>query len=422
MAQSPQPTAASGPGANVPWPDIGLCLVLMALSAVFADFAWAQAHGLIPDNDQYYGSDTALVVSNLFDPRSDFRHSNVHPLVGVICLAFQKTALPLLGPRRGLELLAVFDGVAFAAAMFATLRAWKVDRWLSAASVVLACGMASYVCWVAMPERHFLAGVTVLIVIAMASRIAEGPIARLVQSAAMFTLSFSLVATDVAIWGLAQVRYASLWERRFRQFVTENLAKAPEWALAGLAGIGLTAVVQAVVYMANKNTTVGPLLHMWEETRWIVHGWGPWWGGLDIIGAFARRSALALPGNALLAAAMVWATWRLRKGPVFIPLFALTGLVFHSAYDRAEAFLFSPDHGPAVVVALVLALGGWRPRATAAAFVLAGLVLGAVNVQAYRNELSIRAPRSRPVESIYAAMSNAPVGDATAAGAVPPGR
>jgi hypothetical protein len=84
---------------------------------------------------------------------------------------------------------------------------------------------------------------------------------------------------------------------------------------------------------------------------------------------------------------------------VFIPLFALFGVVLHCAYDRTEAFLFSPEYAATGAVALALMLDKVAARVGPLVGILAALGLGAANLQAYRTLLAESRPTSRPLSA-----------------------
>ena len=106
--------------------------------------------------------------------------------------------------------------------------------------------------------------------------------------------------------------------------------------------------------------------------------------------------------NMLLVLATLWALSRIGSQRAFIALFALFGLGLHCVYDRAHAFLFSPDYVPAAIVAVGLALAGiGRRRIVLPAMAVAALALGGINVHAFVAKRAAVDVQSDPA-SLYA--------------------
>ena len=379
--------------------DILIASLLAVLLAAFAVYLYRLTGGLVPDHNTYFGADTDRVVANLIDPNSNFGRSTVHPLVGAVCVAFQRLVYGHVPPRTAFEVLAAVNGALFAAMLYGAVRCWNGARGIAAASVLAAAASGSFIYWAGMPETHFLAGLTVLAIFMIVRLTPREPVLRLLQGGVCFALGFSLVLTNFVAWWLSQVDFSAVWDRRPAAFVASNVRRAPAWLAAALAGLGILAIGAAVIDFLMPNPSQGRLLHIFGEAKFVTRGASSPLGSLNALGLVGANIPGALLADLVLLALVCFAAWRLRRGPLFIALFALFGVFLHSIYDRGEAFIFNPDYAPAAMVAIALALSGWRPRVTFVALVVATLGLGFVNLQGYRQELRAVAQTSKPLET-----------------------
>jgi hypothetical protein len=368
--------------------DLALALVLAGCTAVFAAYLWRLTGGLIPQDPGYYGADADRVTWNLIDARSSYHRLNVHPLFGLVCVAFQRIfahATDLTGPFR---LLATLYGAAYGATVYACVRVWGGGRLAAAAGAVLGAATAGFITWVAIPEQHVLGGLTVLGVFIMARWVPADPIWRALHSAAMFGLSYSITVTNAASWLFAKVRYDDLVRGRPKAFLRENVERLPEHLLAILGGLGIIAIGMAITWYGLYNRLMGRLLDIFREGKYVTTEPVGLDGGLKALGIVNPDLPLSWLVSLTVAALLLYAVWRLRDGPVFIPIFGLFAVVLHSAYGRTEAFLYCAEYTPSVVVALALAAHRLAPRAAPAVLVVAALALGTANLGAYRAVLA----------------------------------
>ncbi|RAK60398.1 hypothetical protein DJ021_11565 [Phenylobacterium hankyongense] len=387
--------------------DLVVGCALAVLVGGFAAYLWSLTGARIPQDPDYFNADFDRITRNYLDPLSSFHRLNVHPLFGLVCIAFQHLFAGATDMRRPFQLLSAFNGAAFALTLYACLRTWDCRRLAAAAAVLFGAAFGSFIYWAGMPEEHFLGGLTVLGVFIMARRVPADPARRGLHSAAMFALAYSLTVTNAMAWLFAQVRYDSLLRRRIRAFLAENIRRIPEHVLAVLAGLGIIAIGMAITWYGLYNRLMGRLLDIFREGKYVTADTSAFYGGLHAVGLVSPELPLAWLVNLLAVAGLAVGVWRLRRGPIFIPLFGLFGFLLHCAYQRPLAFLFAPEYGPAVAASLALTLCAIAPRAAPAALLAATLGLGAANFEAYRQTLATDAPRTLPLAS-YGLVQPAP--------------
>jgi len=378
--------------------DALIAALLAALLAAAGVYLSRLTGGLVPDHNTYFGADTDRVVANLLDPNSNFGRSTVHPLVGAVCIAFRRLAYMHLPPRTAFDELAAANGALFAVMLYGVVRCWNGARGIAAASVVLAASSASFVYWAGMPETHFLAGLTVLAIFMLVSLTPREPVLRMLHGGVCFALGCSLVLTNFVAWWLAEVDFGELLARRPATFIADNARRIPAWIAAGLAGLGILTIGAAAIDLLMPNPSQGRLLHVFGEAKFVTLGVASPLGSLNALGLAGPNVPLAGLFDLVLVALVLWAAWRLRGRALFIALFALFGVAFHTIYSRNEAFIFAPDYAPAAFAAIALALSGWRPRVAFVAIMVAALGLGYLNLQGYRQELRSVAQVSKPLE------------------------
>lgn len=379
--------------------DSAVSLALAILGGLIAHYLWTLTEGRIPHEDFYFGSDSDRVVKNLLDPLSSFHRLNVHPLYGLVCIAFQHgfaNATELQGPFGALSVL---NGGLFAMVVYAAARLWGGGRLAACAAVFFGMACGGFVFWVAVPETHFLAGLTVLGVFILAKWRLAGATSTLLKSAAMFGLGYSMTVTNVVAWLLAKVRYEAIIKRDLKSFIRDNTRQIPDLILAALGGLGLIAVGMAITWYGLYNRLMGRLLDIFREAKYVTVDNQEFGGGFYALGVVGPGGGLNWIIDFVTALAVIFCIWRLRKGPVFIPAFALFAVILHSIYARHEAFLFSANYSPALAVAFALALQSVRPRVGPVALMACAVVLGYSNLDAYKVQLLAAAPTSQPIES-----------------------
>jgi hypothetical protein len=369
-----------------------LALVLGALTSLLYRFTG----GLIPQHNVYFGADTDRVVANLIDPQSDFSRAIVHPLYGLLCVPFQKLVAKGVGLNTAFAGLAIANGAVFAVSLYAAIRVWGGARIVAAASVLLAASFGSFVYWAGVPETHLVAGITTLLVIILARFLPQDPGRRILVSAAMFALGFAFVLTNVMIWVLAQVSFDSLRPSRLRASLVGAVRRPPMAIAEGLAGLGLVSVGIALIDFFMRNDSYGRLLHVFGETKFITHGATSALGGLNTLGVLGPNLPLWPAPDLILLVLIAWTLTRLPMRLWFLPLFALMGPALHSVYARSEAFIFAPDYVPAGIVALALAVNGWRPRMAAGVLATCAVILATANGYGFRQQLVAVRGRSSP--------------------------
>jgi hypothetical protein len=374
--------------------DLVISAALMLVAAAFGIYLYGLGQGLLPNQDVFFGADTRRVASNLIDLQSDFRRANVHPLFGAVCIVFQTArhfSSTLLAAFRN---LAAFNGMAFAAVMYFTMRLWGVTRLVSVAGVVLAASLGAFTYWVAVPETHFLGGLTALMSVNMARWRPRDQVAAILYSAAGFALSFSLVVTNIVIWGIAFLTRTN--SERISEIVRKGFQRAPEAIANVLAGLGLSAIAFAGLELLMKNHLIGGFFHFGQELQYMG-GQTSRFGGLAALGILAPTTPTTFLVDAVAGLAMLVALFRLRGPPIAFAAFALFGVVLHTVYDRSEAFLFSPNYAPAAAVAFILAFGAWRPRLMTLAVGAIAIALGIVNVRNFETQLHSIKDQSTPI-------------------------
>jgi hypothetical protein len=365
------------------WFELLVVAILGIIAIAFSMWLVHLADYAIPRRNIYFNADTDRVFANLIDRNSNHLRLTVHPLFGMVCIAFQKI-FGMNGDLR-MELLAwsVAQGLSLALGIYLAVRLYGGGIAAGVAAVLLGLSSGAFLYWGAITETHVLGGISVLVIAILWRWRFETLEMRLLQSAIMFTLGASLVITNVAAWGLAQLRLRAAWTRDWWGLVRDNLGAALFVITGGLAGLGLLTAMAAIQDHILRNDSVPPLLRLWFEQRFVALDRGGLMDLVNAVGLAGPDTGLWVFVNLLSIPLILWAL--VRNGPdrAFLALWPLFGLLLHSVYDRAHAFLFSPNYTPLAIVAIAIALDKALPRVGWALMLASATMLCAVNLPAY---------------------------------------
>lgn len=381
--------------------DLLLTTLAAAALSLFALWLFEAGDGAIPRRNVYFNSDTDRVVANLIDRNSNYVRLNVHPLFGLVCIVFQKIFGATADLRLEFAIWSAFQGALLGACIYLTCRFWGGSRSTALAATLLAGASAAFVFWSPMPETHLLGGISVLM-IAMLWRLRLAVVELgMIRSAIMFTIGASMIVTNVVAWLLTQIRFERLYLRQWRPFLSENLADIPRVFAYGLAGLGLLTIAATAQDFILRNESVPPLLRLWHETKYVSLSRGSWLDLANVLALVHGDKAWFSIANLAMLVAVCWAG--ARNGPklLFLALWPMFGMLLHSIYDRAHAFLFSPNYLPAGIVVVGLASGRQWPRAGPMLLAVVAVVVAAINIDGYLAKRAQIAPQTDP-PSYYA--------------------
>lgn len=362
--------------------DLVLLITLTLCGAVFAAWLASLLGDRLPANDAYFGADVPRIVGNLVDPMTDYSRATVHPLGGLIDVAFQAFRKASgLGVTQSLVVLAAVNGGAFAGLLFTALRVWDAKPALAAAATVFGVSMPGFVYWAGIPEAHRWGAISVLLVIILARWRLKSPNGRQAHALAMFVIGFSMVVTNVAVWLLAKLDEP---EPQPAGPVRALFARLPVLAFTALAGFGATVLGQYLSIWLLHNRSVGRMIDMVREVQYVRTDAVAPLGGLEALGLTPPGGTLSTLLSIAWLLLIAWSVIRLPAGRRFIGVFALFGVVLHSFYGRAEAFMFSPNYAVAGLISIALALVRSRPRIPAVGLLAVAMFMGPYNVDNQR--------------------------------------
>ena len=375
-------------------------VILSALLLVGILFGSAQVAFMpgVPDNGRYHASNMDVLQPQLFGdsmrPKS-YAPGSEHPAWYMVCGIYQH-----LSSATGVSAIHLWNitmplllGLNLCL-FFCLTRRVGFDRLegIGLTAVLLATG--GTITWSVVLETHVLAPTGLL----LASLILTDR--RFFQAlwSRPSPTTLGLYGLSIALSGMATITNAMLailatapadfaGRPRFRTLIRRTLARLPTLGTAGLASIGLLSFVHLAGWYLIQDPDMTHFLAVLRERHLIPHMKGSWWDSTLSLAWIAppmdaylgtppdtmmlRRNSSTAPAYAsgFVVLALTVGSLRLHSAQtMFIPLFAIFGVVLHSIYGLGESFLFAANYAWATVLSVGILgrslLAGWLPMAS----------------------------------------------------------
>lgn len=390
----------------------------LILAGVLVGFLQVDAMPGVPTHGRYHASDMDDLREQLLGYSArpeEYAAGADHPAWYAICGAYQKTstAFGLDGMQLwniatpcllGLN-LALFFALAKQIG-FSTFHAMALSMaWL---------GTAGTTNWTVVLETHVLAPTSLLLSALILShprffpRIWNHASPRTLAAYGLaIALAASITITNGALAGLALVPARFVRRLRPRSLTCEMTRRFPTLFTAGLAGIGLLSLVHVLGWYLVMDPTMRHFLEILNERRLLLYMEGGWWDSVLALAWIGPPMSQyrGTPPETMLALDFNWTTipayvsgllvllltvCSLRVIParaVFIPLFALFGVLLHAIYGRGESFLYTANYGWATVISIGLLGRVVFPRSIGPIALALGIAMMVANTLIWRRGL-----------------------------------
>lgn len=371
--------------------EAGTGSAVAAAVGIFSFWLYLHGGGLAAEQGpSFYGADIFRVRENLLHPLSQaYNYSNLtmHPLFGLICVATQMVhKITGFSEYQIYALMAVLQGALSGLLLYACGRLWGASTALALAIVAFYCSTAGFVYWSSITETHVWAGMSLLIVVAIARWNWKQPEQQAFFGVISFTVSFSIVVSNVMVWLFSRLPLDRASPREVVRALFQQ-STVLRIATEMLAGLGMILLGYTVTRSFLPGGHVGTPLAFGQEAQFVRPTFVLPFNGFNAMGLIAPRLDYTTSGAVFVNAAfglMACATVflvppRLR----FLPAFLAFALLFHSLFARFQGFLFSGIYTAAASLVLGLALSSLLGRRATIALFALSVPLAFVNVTGF---------------------------------------
>lgn len=359
---------------------------------------------------EYHASNTSEILIQL---RGESARPSInaagpdHPAWLAFCGVYRRVATALGCPGTTLWLRAapVMIGVNLAL-LFIILRRLRFRRADSLGLVALFASLGATINWSVVVETHVLSPTSLLLATLLVihhpgiGRRERSPRPRdLLAYGVAMALAASVTITNVMLGILAAVPFADFRRGALRKAAIRSGRRLPTVMVSGLIGVGILAIVNVVGWYLWKDPEMRQFLDVLFERRLIPHMVGSWWDSIITLAwvappvdAYSGRTdwfraldrdwstAPAYASGLLVLLVVLWSLRVADSRAIFIPAFALFGVVLHAIYGKSESFIFSPAYAWATVVAFGIVGRHHLPRCLAVLSFATAAVLLPVNL------------------------------------------
>ena len=372
-------------------------LVVFAAIGLFSFWLYVRGGAFVVEQGPFYGSDVVRVRENLLHPLSQlYNYSNLtmHPLFGLICIAAQLVhKLTGFSEYQIYGLTAFLQGALSGLLLYVCGRLWGASTALALAMVAFYCSTATFIYWSGTLETHIWAGLSLLIVVAMARWNPKQPEQQMFLGGLSFMVSFSILVTNGMAWLLSRLPLdrASPREAIRAIFQQSTILRV---ATELLAGLGLILLGFTVTRSFLHDGRVGAPLAFSQEAQFVKSTFEFPLNGFNAIGLLGPRLDYAMSGavfaNAIFGLAACATFFLVPPRLRFVPAFLAFVLILHSMFARYQGFLFSGAYAAIAVLVLGLALRAWLKRGAAIALFLISVPLAFVNVAGFFDAVTLQ--------------------------------
>ena len=394
------------------------CVITLILAGVLAGFLQIDAMPGVPTHGRYHASDMDDLREQLLGYSArpkDYAAGPDHPAWYAICGIYQKTSSAF--GLDGMELWNIAAPGLLGlnlALLFTLARQIGFSTFHAMALSTVWLGTAGTINWSVVLETHVLAPTSLLLAALILSHPRFFP--RIWNRASPTTLAAyglaialaaSITITNGALAALALVPARFVRRLRPRRLTGEMTRRFPTLFTAGLAGIGVLALVHTAGWYLVQDPNMQHFLEILGERRMLPSMEGGWWDSILALAWIGPPMSQyhGTPPETMLALDFNWTTipayvsglfvllltaCSLRVVPAratFIPLFALFGVLLHAIYGRGESFLYTANYGWATVISIGLLGRVVFPRSIAWIALVLGITMLVANTLIWRSGL-----------------------------------
>lgn len=409
---------ATGSSLTLPTRSTLACLITLILAGVLVGFFQVDAMPGVPTHGRYHASDMDDLREQLLGYSArpqEYAAGADHPAWYAICGAYQKTSSAF--GLDGMQLWNIATPCLLGlnlALLFTLARQIGFSAFHAMALSMVWLGTAGTINWSVVLETHVLAPTSLLLSALILSHPRFFP--RIWNHASSTTLAAyglaialaaSITITNGAVAGLALVPARFVRRLRPRSLTCEMTRRFPTLFTAGLVGIGLLSLIHVVGWYLLMDPTMRHFLEILNERKLLLYMEGGWWDSVLALAWIGPPMSQyrGTPPETMLALDFNWTTipayvsgllvllltaCSLRVIParaVFIPLFALFGVLLHAIYGRGESFLYTANYGWATVISIGLLGRVVLPRAIGPIAIVLGIAMMVANTLIWRSGL-----------------------------------
>ncbi len=371
---------------------------LAAAVGLFSLWLYLNGGGYVAEQGpSFHGSDILRVRENLLNPKSEiftYQNLSTHPLFGLICIVAQFVQkMTGLTAFQIYALLAFLQGALHGLLLYICSRLWGASLVLALAIVAFYCSTAGFIYWTSITETHIWAGLSLLILIAMARWDPQQPEQKTSWGAVSFAVSFSIVVTNGMAWLISRLQLDRPSPREALRILFQQ-STILRLATELLAGLGLILLAYAVTRSLLPGR-VGPPLAFGHNVEFVRATLALPFNGFNAIGLLGPKLDFSTSGvtfaNAAFGILACGSFFLVPPRLRFVPAFLLFALVFHSIFARFEGFLFSGVYTAAATLVFGFALSAWFKRGAAIALFALSVPLAIVNVKGFFHDVTLQA-------------------------------
>ena len=403
--------------------DLILFPLVLLVGILFGSVQVASMPG-VPSHGRYHPSDMDDLQEQLLGHAvlpKPYAAASDHPAWIAICGMYQRmsAASGLQGMRLWNILTPVMLGVNLCL-FLGLLRQLRFSRWQSLGLTAVLLATGATITWSVVLETHVLAPTSLLLVALIltnrriTSRLWTRPTPTSVGTYGVaFALAASITITNIMLAILAVLPLNVFRHPKPNLLLARTMRRIPTLMTAFLVGIGILAFVHLVGWYLTQDRDMRQFLEVlvrgggdgiilfqgipgsrWESVlslAWIAPPMDAYKGSPEALDLLALErgwsTAPAYISGFLVLLLTIFSLRVVSARTMFIPAFALFGVVLHSLYGLGESFLFSANYTWATVVSIGLLGRAVMPRQLGWIALVLAMIMLVVNLLIWKYDI-----------------------------------